>query len=180
VKRLFPAKYSASMTRTPRFDAPKAAAYNSQRSKATVGSRGNTEHNAHSSFMQERNEQPFLKYGKKYFAPDDGGWMKYDYNGARHSLMRVDNLLSLYRVWQGKRRQGVCEYHCCILKENKEKQYKLMLFFSGMEYLFVQEAGERRWISITYTTTKDLRSDAFKKGVGEIAWIHTENITSAE
>lgn len=176
MKRLFPAKYSASMTKTPRFDAPKAAAYNSQRSKATVGSGGSTEHNANSSFMKERVTHTFIKYGKKYHAPDDGGWMKYNYNGTKHNIVRVDNLLSLYRTWQGQRRQGVCEYHCCILKENKEKEYKLMLFFSGTEYLFVQEAGERRWISKTYITTQDLRSEAFKKTVGEIAWIHSEDI----
>jgi hypothetical protein len=180
MKRLFPAKYSASMTRTPRFDAPKAAVYNKQRSKATSGSGGNTEHNFNSSFMKERKTHVFTRYGKKYYSPDDGGWMKYNYNGAKRELIQVDNLLSMYRVWQGRRRQGVSEYHCCVLKENKEKQYCLMLFFSGTEYLFVQEARERRWISTTYTTTKDLRSDAFKKPVGEINWIHTENITSTE
>lgn len=176
MKRLFPAKYSASMTKTPRFDATKAAAYNSQRSKATVGSGGNTEHNTNSSFMQERITHKFIKYGKEYHAPDDGGWMKFDYNGARHTLVRVDNLLTLYRAWQGQRRQGVSEFQCCILKENKEKGYKLMLLFCGTEYMFIQETAVRRWISKTYVTTQDLRSEAFSKSVGEISWIHTEDI----
>lgn len=186
MKRLFPAKYSASMTKTPRFDAPKAAVYNSQRSKATVGGGGNTEHNFNSNFLKEepRTRSPHVHWRKwrKYRFEDVNADAAFTPRGQAiidmKQLMAVEtkDLFSLYRVWQGKRRQGVCEYHCCILKENKEKEYKLMLFFSGTEYLFVQEAGERRWISKTYITTRDLRSEAFTKSVGEIAWVHTEDI----
>src|SRR5258705_9869120 len=52
-KRLFPKSFSSTSVKTSRLDSFKAAAYNSQRSKVTSGSRGDTEHKLGNSFMQD-------------------------------------------------------------------------------------------------------------------------------
>jgi hypothetical protein len=86
----------------------------------------------------------------------------------------LKNFLSFYKVWQGRRHQGVAEYYCTVL-ERIGKDYKLMLFFSGMECLFVQEYQNNRFISRTYYEGREYAMQQYKNNT--IGWIHKEQIS---
>src|ERR1041385_6955263 len=53
-------------------------------------------------------------------------------NFDRHFSMREG---SLYKIWQGKRHQGVSTYSCQVYE--RKGNYILMLFFQGTEFIFV-------------------------------------------
>lgn len=182
-KRLFPKNMSASSVRTPRIDSSKAAAYNSQRSPATVGSRNDIEHKPNNSFTQSLPPTHFTHYGEKRYNPDDGTWNMSERGKVferKHNMLVVEGkgLFGLYRVWQsGMRNQGVTEYYCLTLKENKEEKISFKLFFSGSEYLYVWESEGTRRISKTYIRSHDMRKEAIQRlENNKVAWPHKEDI----
>lgn len=191
-KRLFPKHLAASTVKVSRIDPNKIAAYASQRSKATVGPRDNVEHKLDNSFMQDipitqrlhtrvlisTDERTVdLKTGKKKHQPV---WAKL--SPRAHSLDRRDDLqwvadkglIALYRLWRGDKIQGVSQFFVRILKE-KEDGYKLMLFFSGDDYLFIQEVPceDIRRVSKTY---HDVSTAEARRKSWDIAWIHIEKL----
>jgi hypothetical protein len=85
-----------------------------------------------------------------------------------------EKMISLYRVWQARKAQGVSEYYCTII-ERIGTDFKLMLFFSGNEFLFVQEFKETRRISRTYQG-RDTAMHNYNKN--SISWIVEEKITT--
>lgn len=185
-KRLFPKKYLSENIPVPRIDHAKAAAYNLQRSKATVGPRGDTEHKLDNSFLHEVPESRraiFYKNGKRYYAPSE----RYNTLEKKHQLTVVEqlkenkDLFGLYRIWQsGFRNQGVTEFNKMYL--DRSENYSLMLFFAGDKYLFVQEVLEKniRRISRVYQVREDMYSEAIKrKDKFEIAWITSEPINKS-
>lgn len=175
-RKRIPANMRASFIPTSRIDPNKAAAYNAQRTKAILGSGPDTEHNPNSGFMQEV-PKTFTKYSKQYYMPDDGGYFKSQKGltvQRREELKIVEHqgLFGLYRVWQSEsKKQGVSQYLCRVLDESPG--YWFRLFFSGDEYLFVQESLEQntRRISRTY---QGLSTAIARKRENKIAWIVTE------
>lgn len=178
-KRLFPRQYSSSYIKTDRFDANKSAAYTAQRSKATIGSRNDTEHNLNSNFTQEVPRTRSLST----YDNDWDEWIRSERGkvvDTKHDLIAIEEqrkikkFISYYKVWQGKKHQGVAEYYCVILKKFGD-DFKLMLFFSGQEFLFVQECENTRRISRTYIG----REDAMRQyNNNNISWLHIETIKS--
>jgi len=174
-KRLFPKYMSASYIHTGRIDHSKAAAYNEQRSKATEGPRSNSLHKLNNSFTQELPETK----RPRVWNPKKKAWVYQPTERTitlekKHELLVLEgkDLFGLYRVWQTQRNQGVSEYHCMILKKIGT-EFKLMLFFSGNEFLFVQEYQTTRMISRTYTG-RDVAM--WHKNNNKISWIVTEAI----
>ena len=179
-KRLFPKAYSSSSVRTSRLDTNAATAYNSQRSGATTGSRGNTEHKLGNSFTQDIPETRHPRYwhptrNKWYYLPTSP---KIDAINTRNEVMIVEkaNLFSLYRIWQGKRGQGVDQFYCTVLE--KHVYYKCMLFFSGNEYIIVLEnkSTNVRMISATYHNRAEILQ---RKKENRLIWIITESISQS-
>lgn len=194
-KRLFPKNMSATSVKTSRIDSNKAAAYNAQRSKATAGPRSSSLHKANNSFMQEvpvtRNlstYDPDVLDGKtgerlgpsnwKRAKKHQPSWPTPRKKALDHPLMIIEKkdekMISLYRVWQARKAQGVSEYYCTII-ERIGTDFKLMLFFSGNEFLFVQEFKETRRISRTYQG-RDTAMHNYNKN--SISWIVEEKITT--
>lgn len=174
-KRLFPKKYSASYVKTSRFDANKSAAYTAQRSKPTIGSGPDTLPKLDNNFMQEVPETRSLST----YDEDINEMVRSEKGKVEDRLYQLKaeergNLLSLYRVWQNKRQQGVAEYYCTIL-ERIGPNYKLMMFHSGMEFLFVQEYKNVRMISRTYYGRDKAMQHFHKKHFG---WILAEEMQS--
>lgn len=187
-KRLFPVKYAAHYIPVSRMDPNKLAVYNSQRSKSTLGPRSNSDHNKHSNFMvevpQTRNlsTQDYVldgKTGKRKVI-----WVRSERGlvvDRKHEELRAEatNLEkkfeakkgSLYTLWQGKRHQGVATYQAQIFE--RTGNYLLVLYFEGLEFIFVSETQTKRWISRTYTGLQAARQAYFKD---KIAWIKSESI----
>lgn len=192
-KRLFPKHMSATYINTGRIDHNKASAYNAQRSKATEGPRSNSLHKPTNSFMEEipktRNlstHDPDVLDGKTGERLGPRNWKRVKKHAPmwpserkkvmEHPLMVVEGpdkkMISLYRVWQARKAQGVSEYYCTVI-EKIGTEFKLMLFFSGTEFLFVQEYKETRRISRTYQG----RDTAMHKyNNNSISWIGEEKI----
>ena len=166
-KRLFPKKYSASYVKTSRIDGIKAAAYNAQRSKATVGLRADAEHKLDSNFMESvpmtgpltRFERKFVNgtTGEDLSLHEQKQWQRSQKGRTvdkKHELLIVEQMrkegryLTFCKVWQSKYKQGVDEYICQTLIKNKK--FSIKLYFCGLEALFVQEDEEIRFISKTY------------------------------
>ena len=152
-KRLFPKQYSASYVKTSRIDGIKAAAYNAQRSKATVGLRTDAEHKLDSNFMTAVPSTRSLNtydWDRDRFVRSERGLVV----DKKHELLIVEQMrkegryLTFCRVWQSKYKQGVDEYICQTLIENKK--FSIKVFFCGLEAIFVQEDEEIRFISKTY------------------------------
>ena len=177
-KRLFPKAFSSTSVKTSRLDANAAAAYNSQRSAATIGSRGNTEHKLGNSFTQDIPET----HHPRWWHPTRNKWYylplspKIETIKTRNEVMIVENsnLFSLYRVWQGQRGQGVDQFYCTVLEQHA--YYKCMLFFSGNEYIIVleNESSNTRMISDTYRDRADILQ---RKKENRLRWIITESIS---
>lgn len=177
-KRLFPKQYSASYVKTTRIDHNKAAAYNSQRSKATLGVGEGTEPKLDNNFMTEvprtRRLSTFDDEAQRWVRSERG--ITQD---RKHDVIAIEEhgLLMAYRLWQGKRHQGVAEFLTQVL--TKREGYEVKLLFSGNEYLFIQEAltynvrmvsrvyvGDRTWAIFKYNS----------EGVGWIDWVSEERL----
>lgn len=77
----------------------------------------------------------------------------------------------LCRVWSGKRGQGISVLVGTTIEA--AGTYKLVLHFSGSEFVFVQTVDKDRWISKTYT-----RDEAYEAYHAQrIAWIQHDKIT---
>lgn len=90
-------------------------------------------------------------------------------------------VLSYYKVWQSDKRQGIVEYYCTVLKQSTG--YRLMMFHSGREHLFVQESEKEniRRVSRTYMDRDEAMSRyrAFENGGRRpISWILSEPMKS--
>lgn len=174
-KRLFPKRFSASVVNTPRIDSNKAAAYNAQRSKATVGPRHDTEHKLGGSWNQE---VPETRH-RRVWDRNKRVWMtmptyKLEVEKTRDELVVIEKagLITLYKIWQDQMRdQGVSEYHCRVL-ERIGDSFKVMLFFSGDKFLFVQEYKNVRRYSKEYTGLLEYAMSVHLRG--EYAWIAKE------
>lgn len=182
MKRLFPKKFSASSVSVPRIDHNKAAAYNLQRSKATIGPRSDASHKPNNSFTQPVPATKSLS--RKDHDLVDGktgkpGVMVRSERGhtvdKKHELIKMEgkNILELFRVWQGDRHQGVSLF----LRTDVEKigdNFCLYLLFTGNEYLFIQEYKTTRMISRIYHGRSS--AEYYKKHQEEISWRITETI----
>jgi len=76
----------------------------------------------------------------------------------------------LLRIWHGKRGHGVEKYIGAVIE--RAGAYSLTLYFSGNEWVFVQEVGEDRWISLTYTREQAHSALAEQR----IAWIIQDKV----
>lgn len=164
-KRLFPKHLSASAVRVSRLDANKAAAYNSQRSRATLGSRGNIEHDPESSFMHEiprtkslSLHDPDLVDGATGMKVDTKRKHKPEWRSergkvvdAKHELLVREQrgLYEAYVVWESAFHQGVMHFQRMALKRIGDN-FVLWLLFAGNTFMFVQECEDTRRISWTY------------------------------
>ena len=175
-KRLFPRHMSAHYISTSRIDPNKASAYNAQRTRATRGSRGDTEHDPNSGFMQELPPEPFTRYGKKYYKPDDGGYFKSQRGlvlERKHELLILESkdLFGLYRVWQnGRYKQGVSTFYCQYLEGNRNTDRKIMLFFCVNDCLIISEYDGHRSISKTYQGRDKILSRYKNNNIAWVVW----------
>jgi len=80
---------------------------------------------------------------------------------------------ALAKVWQGSRSQGVVEYHCLVLEHYPVAEFKLMLYFAGREWIFVQESKNIRRVSRTYCSHDEAKLAYNGKTV---AWIEKMDI----
>lgn len=194
-KRLFPKHMQASAVRTSRIDHNKAAAYNAQRSKAVTGVRGDTEMKLDNNFMEEiprtrslSTHDPELFDGKtglpiKFSKSNLPGKHRPGWRSERgkvvdtlHKVWEVErkDVWGLYKVWQGQMsKQGVSEYFCRKLEIREG--YRLLLFFSGAEFIFIQEVSYRntRRYSKIYSDLREA-TDIYSQGVAAISWHHEE------
>lgn len=83
-------------------------------------------------------------------------------------------LVALYKLWVEDRAQGVSQFFVRVLKQ-KADGYKFSLFFSGDEYLFIQEVPEDnvRRVSKTYRNVSEAES---RRKAWDIVWIHSEQL----
>src|SRR5258706_3896274 len=94
LKRLTPKKYAGEYVSTPRLDHNMAAAYNMQRSKATVGPREDSEPKLENNFTQEVPET--VKSGYGYILSERAAAQR-----TRQIILDYEKreLLSLYVDW---------------------------------------------------------------------------------
>ena len=174
-KRLFPKKFSASSISVSRIDPNKAAAYNAQRSRATEGGRASTFHKIDNNFMEvvpDTRSLSTIDYDLEVSVRSERGKVV----DRKHELMKVEaqGLYYMYRVWQGKRGQGVSEFF--QLTVEKHEGYVMKLFFSGQEFMFVSEVSLKniRRISRIYKSRDEAM---YYKNSNRIAWIDEELLT---
>jgi hypothetical protein len=79
---------------------------------------------------------------------------------------------ALYEVWQGKWKQGVRKYQEVTVREIGE-DFRIVLYFSGTEWLFVQTYKNTRWVSRTYSS-RDVAMFALGN---KIEWLYEEQIS---
>ena len=172
-KRLFPKKYSAEHIPTPRIDHNVAAAYNSQRSRATTGSRGNTEHDPNNNFLSDvpRTRSLSLWSEGEVIGRSERGKVV----DTKHELIVREgkNLFELYLVDPNDSHHGQKLFQRMIIE--KSGHYKLFLLFNGNTFMFIQETLTTRRISRLY----EGRDTAFHaKALGMISWSIVESLSS--
>ncbi len=201
MKRLHPARYSATYVSTPRIDANKAAAYNKQRSKATLGGRYDTQPNPDNNFMQEvprtislttvdwelvdgnTGEKLNRREKKRVIITRRDKSKRKEVVDRKAEIIAMEEhrkrgtFLLFYKVWEGWNRQGVQEFHVQTLKENKEKGFSQRLYFCGNEAIIVQESKSGRFISKVYIG-RDTALEHYNNN--KIQWIKREVSNSSE
>lgn len=152
MKRLFPRMYQSTYVRTSRIDPNVASSYNAQRSMATTGSRGNTEHKLDNNFMEE-----VPKHRKRTEV------------SAHEREVREAGNMNIFELY---RKKQTTKYFQVTIEEIGE--FKLILLSSGQENMFVQEYQNVRRLSRIYIG----RDVALKtRELNRIHWIITEAIS---
>lgn len=186
-KRLFPKKFQATTVKTKRFDPNVAGAYNSQRSRATLGSKNNVLPNLTNNFMEQvprtRSLTTFDEDTLDYVRSERGKVVDRKHLELEREAM---SLLDHIKCDKGSYFDAFIQrkismplstrYHCLMLKEYRHTSYKLMVFFSGDEYVFVQEYEGLRMISSTYKGTTGEAVQRYKDQ--QMGWCSKEEIKS--
>lgn len=155
-KRLFPRRMASDYINTNRgIDTNKTQSYdflnNRSRVRSTKGRRGETEPVLGNTFTKE---VPETVSKQQFFDEDVNAWRPTPRRAAMikaiNQTKKGELLLAIYAVWAGQRHHGIVEFQHKYIREWED--YKLILYFAGEEFIFVQETKDKRWISRTYAS----------------------------